>query len=51
MTFPSYTGERRFSPMDRSLRRELKSKLEIIITGSVLQSSNAVEIKIKSEMK
>ena len=23
--FPNYTGERRFSPMDRSLRRELKS--------------------------
>ena len=35
--------------MDRSLRRELKSTLEIIIIGLVPQNLNAVEIKIKSE--
>ena len=48
--FPSDSGERRFSPMDRSLRRELKS-----IFGnnnywfSTSKFKNAVEIKIKSK--
>ena len=36
--FPNTSGERKFSPMDRSLRRELKSVLERIITGLTLQS-------------
>ena len=49
-TFPDYSGERRFSPMDRSLRRELKS-----VFGnnnywfSTSKFKNAVEIKIRSE--
>ena len=49
-SFPKITGERRFSPMDRSLRRELKS-----VFGnnnywfSTSKFKNAVEIKIKSE--
>ena len=48
--FPSNTGERKFSPMDRSLRRELKS-----IFGNnnywfnTSKFKNAVEIKIRSE--
>ena len=48
-TFPNNSGERRFSPMDRSLRRELKS-----VFGnnnywfSTSKFKNAVEIKIKS---
>ena len=48
--FPSTTGERKFSPMDRSLRRELKSTF-----GSnnyffnTSKFKNAVEIKIKLE--
>ena len=48
--FPSTTGERKFSPMDRSLRRELKSKF-----GSnnyffnTSKFKNAVEIKIRLE--
>ena len=48
--FPSDSGERRFSPMDRSLRRELKS-----IFGnnnywfSTSKFKNAVEIKIRSK--
>ena len=48
--FPQISGERKFSPMDRSLRRELKS-----IFGnnnywfSTSKFKNAVEIKIKSE--
>ena len=47
--FPSYTGERKFSPMDRSLRRELKS-----VFGNnnywfnTSKFKNAVEIKIRS---
>jgi len=46
--FPSTTGERKFSPMDRSLRRELKSTF-----GSnnyffnTSKFKNAVEIKIR----
>ena len=48
--FPKTSGERKFSPMDRSLRRELKS-----IFGnnnywfSTSKFKNAVEIKIKSK--
>ena len=48
-TFPENSGERRFSPMDRSLRRELKS-----IFGNnnywfnTYKFKNAVEIKIRS---
>ena len=48
-TFPENSGERRFSPMDRSLRRELKS-----IFGNnnywfnTSKFKNAVEIKIRS---
>ena len=47
--FPSDSGERRFSPMDRSLRRELKS-----VFGNnnywfnTFKFKNAVEIKIRS---
>tara|TARA_B100001057_G_scaffold325766_1_gene325940 strand:- start:4848 stop:6167 length:1320 start_codon:yes stop_codon:yes gene_type:complete len=49
-TFPSNSGERKFSPMDRSLRRELKS-----VFGNnnywfnTSKFKNAVEIKIKSD--
>ena len=48
--FPQISGERKFSPMDRSLRRELKS-----VFGnnnywfSTSKFKKAVEIKIKSE--
>ena len=48
-TFPKNSGERRFSPMDRSLRRELKS-----VFGNnnywfnTSKFKNAVEIKIRS---
>ena len=48
-TFPNISGERKFSPMDRSLRRELKS-----VFGNnnywfnTSKFKNAVEIKIKS---
>ena len=48
-TFPNDSGERRFSPMDRSLRRELKS---VFGTNnywfSTSKFKNAVEIKIRS---
>tara|TARA_B100000963_G_scaffold350497_1_gene360816 strand:- start:3796 stop:5115 length:1320 start_codon:yes stop_codon:yes gene_type:complete len=47
--FPNYTGERRFSPMDRSLRRELKSKFgNNNYWFSTSKFKNAVEIKIRS---
>ena len=48
-TFPNNSGERKFSPMDRSLRRELKS-----VFGTknywfnTSKFKNAVEIKIRS---
>ena len=48
-TFPNNSGERKFSPMDRSLRRELKS-----VFGNnnywfnTSEFKNAVEIKIRS---
>ena len=48
--FPSISGERRFSPMDRSLRRELKSAFgNNNYWFSTSNFKNAVEIKIKSE--
>ena len=49
-TFPTISGERRFSPMDRSLRRELKSTFgNNNYWFSTSKFKNAVEIKIKSE--
>ena len=48
-TFPNTSGERKFSPMDRSLRRELKS---VFGTNNywfnTSKFKNAVEIKIRS---
>ena len=47
---PKISGERRFSPMDRSLRRELKSAFgNNNYWFSTSKYKNAVEIKIKSE--
>ena len=48
--FPSYSGERKFSPMDRSLRRELKSTFgNNNYWFNTSKFKNAVEIKIQSE--
>ena len=48
--FPTSTGERRFSPMDRSLRRELKSAFgNSNYWFNTSKFKNAVEIKIKSK--
>ncbi len=48
--FPEITGERRFSPMDRSLRRELKSTFgNNNYWFSTSKFKNAVEIKIRSK--
>ena len=47
--FPSTSGERKFSPMDRSLRRELKSAFgNNNYWFNTSKFKNAVEIKIKS---
>ena len=47
--FPSESGERKFSPMDRSLRRELKSTFgNNNYSFNTSKFKNAVEIKIKS---
>ena len=47
--FPSGSGERKFSPMDRSLRRELKSTFgNNNYWFNTSKFKNAVEIKIKS---
>jgi two-component system osmolarity sensor histidine kinase EnvZ len=47
-TFPSSSGERKFSPMDRSLRRELKSAFgSNNFWFNTSKFKNAVEIKIK----
>ena len=47
---PNYSGERRFSPMDRSLRRELKSTFgNNNYSFNTSKFKKAVEIKIKSE--
>ena len=49
-TFPSLTGERKFSPMDRSLRRELKSAFgNNNYWFNTSKFKNAVEIKVKIE--
>ena len=48
--FPTISGERRYSPMDRSLRRELKSAFgNNNYWFNTSRFKNAVEIKIKSE--
>ena len=47
--FPDVTGERKFSPMDRSLRRELKSTFgNNNYWFNTSNFKNAVEIKIRS---
>ena len=47
--FPNYSGERKFSPMDRSLRRELKSSFgNNNYWFNTSKFKNAVEIKIRS---
>ncbi len=47
--FPIVTGERKFSPMDRSLRRELKSSFgNNNYWFNTSKFKNAVEIKIRS---
>jgi two-component system osmolarity sensor histidine kinase EnvZ len=47
--FPNESGERKFSPMDRSLRRELKSTFgNNNYSFNTSKFKNAVEIKIKS---
>ncbi len=48
--FPEISGERKFSPMDRSLRRELKSAFgNNNYWFSTSKFKNAVEIKIRSK--
>tara|TARA_B100000965_G_scaffold248936_1_gene209132 strand:- start:1722 stop:3038 length:1317 start_codon:yes stop_codon:yes gene_type:complete len=48
--FPTLTGERKYSPVDRSLRRELKSAFgNNNYWFSTTKFKNAVEIKIKIE--
>ena len=48
--FPIISGERKFSPMDRSLRRELKSTFgNNNYWFNTSKFKNAVEIKIRSE--
>jgi two-component system, OmpR family, osmolarity sensor histidine kinase EnvZ len=48
--FPDSSGERKFSPMDRSLRRELKSAFgNNNFWFNTSKFKNAVEIKIKSQ--
>ncbi len=48
--FPALTGERKYSPVDRSLRRELKSAFgNNNYWFSTTKFKNAVEIKIKIE--
>ena len=47
---PKNSGERKFSPMDRSLRRELKSTFgNNNYWFSTSKFKNAVEIQIRSE--
>ena len=47
---PKYSGERKYSPMDRSLRRELKSTFgNNNYWFSTSKFKNAVEIQIRSE--
>ena len=48
--FPNQSGERKFSPMDRSLRRELKSTFgNNNYWFNTSKFKNAVEIKIRSD--
>ena len=48
ISFPTYSGERKFSPIDRSLRRELKSAFgNNNYWFNTSKFKNAVEIKIK----
>ena len=48
--FPSFSGERRYSPIDRSLRRELKSAFgNDNYWFNTTKFKNAVEIKIRIE--
>ena len=48
--FPYFSGERKFSPMDRSLRRELKSAFgNNNYSFNTAKFKNAVEIKIRVE--
>ena len=48
--FPTYSGERKYSPMDRSLRRELKSAFgNNKYWFNTSKFKDAVEIKIKAE--
>ncbi len=48
--FPSFSGERRYSPIDRSLRRELKSAFgNNNYWFNTTKFKNAVEIKIRIE--
>ena len=50
--FPATTGERKFSPMDRSLRRELKASFgNNNYWFSTSKFKKAVEIKIRVEIK
>ncbi len=49
-SFPKSTGERKFSPMDRSLRRELKSTFgNNNYWFNTVKFKNAVEIKVRTE--
>ena len=48
--FPTFTGERKYSPIDRSLRRELKSAFgNNNYWFNTTKFKNAVEIRIKIE--
>ena len=48
--FPSFSGERRYSPIDRSLRRELKSAFgNNNYWFNTTKFKNAVEVKIRIE--
>ena len=46
---PNVSGERKFSPMDRSLRRELKSEFGNNYWFSTTKFKNAVVVKISSK--
>ena len=45
-TFPKNSGERKFSPMDRSLRRELNQHLATIIIGLI-----PLSLKMRCKLK
>ena len=51
--FPSYSGERKFSPMDRLLRRELKSSFgnnKYWFNTSKFKDAVEIKIKLKNEV-